>query len=116
MAQNIDEFPTIRQYFPYQKFTLSHIPVMNLWRSDPKYNYISEAPLKVAFFTVTAQLRIATVPNFLFTVENLVYWCILSRDQSILLLFSPIFLSSNSFFPTYYACYFAHHQLICSKV
>ena len=37
---------------------------------------------------------------------------VLLRDQSILLLFSPIFLSSKSFFPTYYAQYFAH-QLIC---
>ena len=31
-----DEFPTIRQYFPYQNFTFSHLPLMNLWRSGPK--------------------------------------------------------------------------------
>ena len=31
-----DEFPTIRQYFPYQNFTFSHLPIMNLWRSGPK--------------------------------------------------------------------------------
>ena len=29
------------------------------------------------------------------------------RDESILLFFSPIFLSSNSFFPSYYAQNFA---------
>ena len=26
-----DEFPTIRQYFPYKNFTFSHLPIMNLW-------------------------------------------------------------------------------------
>ena len=31
-----DEFPTIRQYFPYQNFTFSHLPIMNLWRSGLK--------------------------------------------------------------------------------
>ena len=36
MGENIDEFdkfPTIRQYFPYQNFTLtfSHLPIVNLW-------------------------------------------------------------------------------------
>jgi len=38
------------------------------------------------------------------------------RDQSILLLFLPIFLSSNSFFYVYFAQYFAHQQstLLCS--
>ena len=38
MAQNFDrgkidkydKFPTIRQYFPYQNFTFSHLPLMNL--------------------------------------------------------------------------------------
>ena len=25
-----DEFPTICQYFPYQNFTFSHLPLMNL--------------------------------------------------------------------------------------
>ena len=30
-----DEFPTIHQYFPYQKFTFSHLPIMNLWRCGP---------------------------------------------------------------------------------
>ena len=50
-----DEFPTIRQYFPYQNFTFSHLPLMNLWRSSLKYNYISEVPPKVTFFTATAQ-------------------------------------------------------------
>ena len=35
-GENIDEFPTIRQYFPYQNFTFSHLPLMNLWRSGPK--------------------------------------------------------------------------------
>ena len=37
MAQNFDgknidefdEFPTIRQYFPYQIFTFSHLPILN---------------------------------------------------------------------------------------
>ena len=44
MAQNFDEFDeflTIRQYFPYQNYTFSHLPIKNLWRSGPKYNYIS---------------------------------------------------------------------------
>ena len=44
MAQNFDgenidefdEFSTICQYFPYQNFTFSHLPIMNLWRSSPK--------------------------------------------------------------------------------
>ena len=49
-----DEFPTIHQYFSYQNFTFSHLPLMNLWRSGPKYNYISEVPPKVAFFTAAA--------------------------------------------------------------
>ena len=38
-GENIDEFdkfPTIRQYFPYQNFTFSHLSIMNLWRSDLK--------------------------------------------------------------------------------
>ena len=38
-GENIDEFdkfPTIRQYFPYQNFTFSHLPIMNLWRSGLK--------------------------------------------------------------------------------
>ena len=25
-----DEFPTIRQFFPYQNFTFSHLPIINL--------------------------------------------------------------------------------------
>ena len=25
-----DEFTTIRQYFPYQNFTFSHLPIINL--------------------------------------------------------------------------------------
>ena len=36
MGENIDEFPTIRQYFPYQNFTFSRLPLINLWRSGPK--------------------------------------------------------------------------------
>ena len=44
MAQNFDggnidefdKFPAIRQYFPYQIFTFSHLPVMNLWRFRPE--------------------------------------------------------------------------------
>ena len=27
----MDEFPTICQYFPYQNFTFSHLPIINLW-------------------------------------------------------------------------------------
>ena len=38
------------------------------------------------------------------------------RDQSIMLLFSPILLFQRFFFSTYYAQHFAHHQLTCSKV
>ena len=58
MGENIDKFdkfPTIRQYFPYQNFTFSHLPLMNLWWSSLKYNYISEVPPKAAFCTATAQ-------------------------------------------------------------
>ena len=44
MAQNFDgenidefdEFLTIRQYFPYQNFTFSHLLIMNLWRAGLK--------------------------------------------------------------------------------
>ena len=39
-----DEFPTIRQYFPYQNFTFSHLPLMNLCQSGAKYNYIIASP------------------------------------------------------------------------
>ena len=55
-AENIDEFdefPTICQYFPYQNFTFSHLPLMNLWRSSLKLiilvrrlrRYLSSLPL-----------------------------------------------------------------------
>ena len=44
MAQNFDgenidefdEFPTIRQHFPYQNFMFSHLSIMNLWQSSLK--------------------------------------------------------------------------------
>ena len=36
MSQNIDEFPTIRQYFLYQNFTFSHSPICG----DPARNKI----------------------------------------------------------------------------
>ena len=35
-GENIDEFPTIRQYFPYQNFTFSHLPICG----DPARNKI----------------------------------------------------------------------------
>ena len=45
MGKNIDEFPAIRQYFPYQNFTLifilvSHLPLMNLWQLGSTLNKI----------------------------------------------------------------------------
>ena len=32
---DLDKFPAIRQYFPYQNFTFSYfnLPIVNLWRS-----------------------------------------------------------------------------------
>ena len=77
--RNIDEFdkfPTIRQYFPYQNFPFSYyLPLMNLWRSGSTQNkiIISEAPPRVASFFHCYCTKIAMVPNFLFTVENLIY-------------------------------------------
>ena len=35
-TDEFDEFPTIRQYFPYQNFTFSHLPICG----DPARNKI----------------------------------------------------------------------------